>query len=65
VQLFQFQNFALIRNRKLLCQKEQKHIYQAIWANNKDFDEVLISPRMIADHMPDNVLAALKKVLTP
>ncbi|RUS83012.1 hypothetical protein EGW08_009249, partial [Elysia chlorotica] len=38
-------------------------IYQAIWANNADFDEVLISPTMVNDHMPDNVLDALEKVV--
>ncbi|GFS13864.1 Sn1-specific diacylglycerol lipase alpha [Elysia marginata] len=38
-------------------------IYQAIWANNGDFDEVLISPTMVNDHMPDNVLDALEKVV--
>ena len=37
-------------------------IYQAVWAASTDFDEVLISPTMINDHMPDNVLDALKKV---
>ncbi|GFN93684.1 Sn1-specific diacylglycerol lipase alpha [Plakobranchus ocellatus] len=38
-------------------------IYQAIWANNGDFDEVLVSPTMVNDHMPDNVLDALEKVV--
>lgn len=37
-------------------------MYQALWAENTDFDEVLISPVMIQDHMPDKVLAALNKV---
>jgi sn1-specific diacylglycerol lipase len=37
-------------------------VYQAIWANNTDFDEVLISPVMLQDHMPDKVLSALNKV---
>ncbi|KAL0280575.1 UNVERIFIED_CONTAM: hypothetical protein PYX00_001834 [Menopon gallinae] len=43
--------------------QKRKPVYQALWANNTDFDEVLISPVMIQDHMPDNVLAALNKVL--
>lgn len=30
--------------------------------DNIDFDEVLISPAMIQDHMPDTVLSALNKV---
>lgn len=38
-------------------------VYQAIWADSTDFDEVLISPVMLQDHMPDKVLAALKKVI--
>jgi len=42
--------------------KKQEPVYQALWANNTDFDEVLISPVMIQDHMPDTVLEALKKV---
>ncbi|KAJ8917361.1 hypothetical protein NQ315_002383 [Exocentrus adspersus] len=37
-------------------------VYQALWASNTDFDEVLISPVMIQDHMPDRVLDALNKV---
>ena len=36
--------------------------YQGVWADNKDFDSVLISKRMLQDHMPDNVLDALEKV---
>lgn len=43
--------------------KKHDPVYQAIWANNTDFDEVLISPVMIQDHMPDKVLEALNKVL--
>ena len=39
-------------------------IYQAIWADTVDFDEVLISPVMVQDHMPDTVLRALNKVKT-
>ncbi|XP_031330200.1 sn1-specific diacylglycerol lipase alpha isoform X2 [Photinus pyralis] len=38
-------------------------VYQAIWAENTDFDEVLISPVMIQDHMPDTLLTALNKVV--
>ncbi|XP_073977437.1 inactivation no afterpotential E isoform X3 [Rhodnius prolixus] len=44
--------------------KKHDPVYQAIWANNTDFDEVLISPVMIQDHMPDKVLEALNKVIT-
>ncbi|KAL1480575.1 hypothetical protein MTO96_050915, partial [Rhipicephalus appendiculatus] len=38
-------------------------VYQALWADNKDFDQVLISPVMIQDHMPDKLLDALEKLL--
>ncbi|XP_059617635.1 diacylglycerol lipase-alpha isoform X3 [Phlebotomus argentipes] len=47
--------------RQLL--KKREPVYQAIWAKNTDFDEVLISPVMFKDHMPDKVLAALNKVM--
>ncbi|XP_030380734.1 sn1-specific diacylglycerol lipase alpha isoform X2 [Scaptodrosophila lebanonensis] len=44
--------------------KSREPVYQAIWADSTDFDEVLISPVMLQDHMPDKVLAALQKVVT-
>ncbi|XP_059079091.1 diacylglycerol lipase-alpha-like isoform X2 [Tigriopus californicus] len=48
--------------------KAEKHgkvepVYQAIWADNTSFDQVLISKRMVQDHMPDKVLEALDKLL--
>lgn len=42
--------------------KKHEPVYQAIWAETTDFDEVLISPVMLQDHMPDKVLSALNKV---
>lgn len=45
--------------------KKREPVYQAVWAENTDFDEVLISPGMIQDHMPDKVLEALNKVPLP
>ncbi|XP_044260165.1 diacylglycerol lipase-alpha isoform X2 [Tribolium madens] len=50
------------RGEQALSNREP--VYQALWANNTDFDEVLISPVMIQDHMPDKVLDALNKVVT-
>jgi endonuclease III-like uncharacterized protein len=47
-------------SRQALSKREP--VYQALWAQNTDFDEVLISPVMIQDHMPDKVLDALNKV---
>ncbi|XP_076163450.1 inactivation no afterpotential E isoform X3 [Ptiloglossa arizonensis] len=43
---------------------KREPVYQALWAGPCDFDEVLISPVMIQDHMPDNMLKALNKVVT-
>ncbi|GIY40342.1 diacylglycerol lipase-alpha [Caerostris darwini] len=43
--------------------KKRDPVYQALWADNTDFDEVLISPVMVQDHMPDKVLEALNKLL--
>jgi sn1-specific diacylglycerol lipase len=48
------------RGEQALSKREP--VYQALWAQNTDFDEVLISPVMIQDHMPDKVLDALNKV---
>ncbi|XP_012217030.1 diacylglycerol lipase-alpha isoform X1 [Linepithema humile] len=48
--------------RQMLSKREP--VYQALWAGPCDFDEVLISPVMIQDHMPDNMLRALNKVVT-
>uniref|UniRef100_A0A671Q148 Diacylglycerol lipase-beta n=1 Tax=Sinocyclocheilus anshuiensis TaxID=1608454 RepID=A0A671Q148_9TELE len=36
--------------------------YRAEWSNETSFRNVLISPRMIADHMPDVVLHALRSL---
>ncbi|XP_035723730.1 sn1-specific diacylglycerol lipase alpha-like isoform X4 [Vespa mandarinia] len=48
------------RWRQVLSKREP--VYQALWAGPCDFDEVLISPVMIQDHMPDSMLKALNKV---
>ncbi|CAL4059419.1 unnamed protein product, partial [Meganyctiphanes norvegica] len=41
----------------------RKPVYQGVWVDNRDFGEVLISPCMVQDHMPDTVLKALEKVI--
>lgn len=51
------------KRKSLGCCQSRQPVYQAIWANNSAFDEVLVSPSMINDHMPDYVLEALEKVL--
>ncbi|XP_015928278.1 diacylglycerol lipase-alpha isoform X2 [Parasteatoda tepidariorum] len=56
----------IVRNHPKKEEKIVKHhdpVYQALWADNIDFDEVLISPVMVQDHMPDKVLDALEKLL--
>lgn len=57
--LAQRRSFTL-NSRQMLNKREP--VYQALWAGPCDFDEVLISPVMIQDHMPDNMLRALNKV---
>lgn len=52
--------FDSLNSRQMLSKREP--VYQALWAGPCDFDEVLISPVMIQDHMPDNMLRALNKV---
>lgn len=44
--------------------KKNQPIYQAIWAENKNFDKIIISPVMLQDHMPDKILHALESLLT-
>ena len=36
--------------------------YYAVWAETESFDEVLVSPVMVVDHLPANVMRALRKV---
>ena len=38
-------------------------VYQVIEADNKNFNELFISPRMIQDHMPNNLIKCMKAVL--
>lgn len=54
-------NFRLYSAHRQALNKHEP-VYQAIWANTTDFDEVLISPVMLQDHMPDTILSALEKV---
>ena len=51
--------------RSSMSRREAEVAYQGVWADNKDFDSVLISKRMLQDHMPDNVLDALCQVSSP
>ncbi|XP_035662248.1 sn1-specific diacylglycerol lipase alpha-like isoform X2 [Branchiostoma floridae] len=54
----------VVRNhpREKWCGK-MKPRYQALWVKNEDFSEILVSPAMMADHFPDQVMHALEEVL--
>jgi len=43
------------------CGSEEP-VYTALKADKENFNQVLISPTMVNDHMPDKVLEALEKV---
>lgn len=47
----------------LLCSCSQEEpTYSALWGDNKAFDEVIISPAMLNEHMPHMVMEGLNKV---
>uniref|UniRef100_A0A673D0G9 Diacylglycerol lipase-alpha n=1 Tax=Sphaeramia orbicularis TaxID=375764 RepID=A0A673D0G9_9TELE len=48
--------------RFLSCGQEDP-TYSALWGDNKAFDEVIISPAMLNEHMPHMVMEGLNKVL--
>lgn len=37
-------------------------VYQVIENENTNFNELLISPRMLQDHMPDNLIKCMRAV---
>ncbi|NWX51128.1 DGLB lipase, partial [Steatornis caripensis] len=43
-----------------LCSSDTK--YTARWSNERAFSSILISPKMVTDHMPDVVLKALRSL---
>ncbi|XP_015785894.1 sn1-specific diacylglycerol lipase alpha isoform X2 [Tetranychus urticae] len=47
--------------RNIVGKKEA--VYQALWVDNTEYDQIIISPVMIQDHMPDKVLEALERLL--
>ena len=59
--LVQGSDVVLCRATRGRCHKE-KPVYQAIYTRNTDFDEVLISPTMLTDHLATNILKAMEKV---
>ena len=49
---------SLFTNRR--CFNNQK-LFEPFWSSSEDFEEILISSLMWADHMPDYVLYVLKE----
>ncbi|KAM3624698.1 uncharacterized protein V6R79_000351 [Siganus canaliculatus] len=47
------------------CCGQEEPTYSALWGDNKAFDEVIISPAMLNEHMPHMVMEGLNKVLEP
>lgn len=50
-------------HRKQQHKQEKDMFHQAVWSCNQDFEEILISPVMFADHLPHNVMKALEALL--
>lgn len=44
---------------------QEEPTYTALWGDNKGFNEVIISPAMLNEHMPHMVMKGLNKVLEP
>ncbi|XP_064620702.1 diacylglycerol lipase-beta-like isoform X3 [Lineus longissimus] len=38
--------------------------YIVVWKEAKEFDEIMVSPKMLTDHMPDRVYSALQDLCT-
>ncbi|XP_077605209.1 diacylglycerol lipase-alpha-like, partial [Crocuta crocuta] len=45
------------------CCEQEEPTYFAIWGDNKAFNEVIISPAMLHEHLPYVVMEGLNKVL--
>ncbi|KAG7473965.1 hypothetical protein MATL_G00101460 [Megalops atlanticus] len=45
------------------CCGQEDPTYSALWGDNKAFDEVIISPAMLNEHLPHMVMEGLNKVL--
>ncbi|XP_042615431.1 diacylglycerol lipase-alpha-like isoform X2 [Cyprinus carpio] len=46
-----------------ICCGQEEPTYSALWGDNKAFDEVIISPAMLNEHMPHVVMDGVNKVL--
>ena len=47
------------------CCEQEEPTYFAIWGDNKAFNEVIISPAMLHEHLPYVVMEGLNKVRDP
>jgi hypothetical protein len=56
-------SFSFSNQKQQQQQHQQQPVYQIIETDNKQFNELLISPRMLQDHMPDNLIRCMKAVL--
>lgn len=58
-----FFSLSLAFSLRCLCSCGQEEpTYSALWGDNKAFDEVIISPAMLNEHMPHMVMEGLNKV---
>ncbi|KAL5964168.1 Diacylglycerol lipase-beta [Taenia solium] len=46
------------------CQDQLAHPPVAIWSNSRQFQTIIIHPRMLSDHLPDEVSTALYRLYT-
>lgn len=56
-------HLAKVKSVKGPCLNKQK-VFEPFWSSSEDFNEILISSLMWADHMPDFVLQVLKDTFT-
>lgn len=52
---------SLLPSRPCSCGQEEP-TYSALWGDNKAFDQVIISPAMLNEHLPHMVMEGLNKV---
>ncbi|CAB1339284.1 unnamed protein product [Coregonus sp. 'balchen'] len=58
-------SIALSASTPLYPPGKEEPTYSALWGDNKSFNEVIISPAMLNEHMPHMVMEGLNKVLEP
>ncbi|XP_013101235.2 diacylglycerol lipase-alpha [Stomoxys calcitrans] len=52
----------IVRQHSKDTKKSRKPVFRAIWTNNTDYAETPVSPVLVPDHMPKNLMSALKKI---